>query len=289
MNRLFYGILYLISLLPLRILYVFSDVLYFALNYLIGYRRKVIYNNLKNSFPEKSEKEIKKIQKKFYKNFADYLVETLKSFSITQKELDKRHTYSNFEVFDEIKSENKDVIMMAGHVFNWEWYIGLSKILPPENTMAVYHRIRNQFWNDRVNGIRAKYGTTPLDMKNTARYMLGTKSNGDHAYLFVADQSPKKSAIHHSIKFLNQDTPVFIGFDKIAIRKSMAVVYCKTVKVKRGYYHTTFERITPDGKQFEPLEVVDKFFEKLEKTIIENPDNWLWSHKRWKWKKGIDY
>src|SRR5690625_5544695 len=132
MNRLFYGILYLLSLQSFKILYGFSDVLFFSVNYLIGYRRKVIYNNLKKSFPEKSEKEIKKIQKKFYKNFADYLVETLKSFSITQKELDKRHTYSNFEVFHEIKNENKDVIMMAGHVFNWEWYIGLSKILPPE-------------------------------------------------------------------------------------------------------------------------------------------------------------
>lgn len=289
MNRIFYGILYLFSLLPLKILYGISDVIYFALNFLIGYRRNVIFNNLKNSFPDKSEKEIRKIQREFYKNFADYLVETLKSFSITQKELNKRHTYSNFDIFHEIKNENKDVILMAGHVFNWEWFIGMAKILPQEKTMAVYHKIRNEFWNDRINAIRSKFGTTPLDMKNTARYMLGSQNKGDHAYLFVADQSPKKSAIHHSIYFLNQNTPVFIGFDKIAIKKDMAVVYCKTVKIKRGYYHTTFERILPDDNIFKPYEVVNDFFVKLEKTINEHPDNWLWSHKRWKWKKGKDY
>lgn len=289
MNRIFYGILYVISLLPLKILYGISDVVYFVLNYLIGYRRKVIFNNLKNSFPEKSDKEIKAIQKQFYKNFADYMVETLKCFSITQEELDKRHTYSNLEAFHECKKEGKDIILMAGHIFNWEWFVGLAQNLPELKTVAIYHKIRNEFWNDHINAIRGKFGTLPLDMKNTARFMMGTENIGDQSYLFVADQSPKKAVIQHSIQFLNQETPVFIGFDKIAIKRDMAVVFCKTVKIKRGYYHTTFERITPDGKQFEPLEVVDKFFEKLEKTIIENPDNWLWSHKRWKWKKGIDY
>src|SRR5690554_2760115 len=153
MNRIFYGILYIISLLPLRVLYGFSWLIYLILNYIIGYRRKVIYQNLKKSFPEKSEMEIKSIQKKFYKNFADYLVETLKSFSITQEELDKRHTYSNLEVFKECENEKKDVILMAGHIFNWEWFIGLAPNLYTEKTVAVYHKVKNNFWNDRINGI----------------------------------------------------------------------------------------------------------------------------------------
>lgn len=289
MNQIFYGILYAISLLPLGILYGFSRFLYFVLNYIVGYRRKVIFNNLKNSFPEKSDKEIKAIQKKFYKNFADYMVETLKCFSISQEELNKRHTYSNLEIFRECRKEGKDVILMAGHIFNWEWFVGLAQNLPELKTVAIYHKIRNEFWNDHINAIRGKFGTVPLDMKNTARFMMGTENIGDQSYLFVADQSPKKGNIQHSIQFLNQETPVFIGFDKIAIKRDMAVIFCKTVKLKRGYYHTTFERIMPDGKQFEPNEVVDKFFHKLEDTIKENPDNWLWSHKRWKWKKGRDY
>ena len=169
MNRIFYAILYSISLLPLRILYVFSWLIYVLLNYLIGYRRKVIFNNLKNSFPEKSNSEIKLIQKKFYKNFADYLVETLKGFSISQEELDKRHTYSNLEVFEEIKNEGKNVMMMAGHIFNWEWFIGTVKHLPTTNTVAIHHKIYNPFWNEKVNEMRSRFGTFSHDMKKTAR------------------------------------------------------------------------------------------------------------------------
>ncbi len=289
MNRIFYGILYLFSLLPFWLLYGFSWIIYVLLNYLIGYRRKVIYNNLKNSFPEKSEAEIKVIQKKFYKNFAEYMVETLKSFSISQEELNKRHTYSNLHLFQDCLDEKRDVILMAGHIFNWEWFVGLGPNFKTENTVAVYHKVRNDFWNERINQIRSQFGTIPLDMKKTARFMMNTPNTGEHAYLFVADQSPKQSAIHYDLEFLNQNTPVFIGFDRIAIKKEMAVIFCKMVKTKQGYYHTTFERMLPEGENFEPMEIVHKFFQNLEDTIRENPDNWLWSHKRWKYKKGIDY
>lgn len=289
MNKILYGILYAFSRLPWEIMYLFSTFIYFILNYIIGYRRKVIYNNLRNSFPEKSESEIKAIQRAFYRNFADYLVETLKSFSITQKDLDKRHTYSNLEVFQQCKAEGKEVILMAGHIFNWEWFIGLVKYLPTTHTFALYHKVKNDFWNEQINAVRGKFGTKPLNMKTAAKYMLSTPNDGNHTYLFVADQSPKKVAIHHSIPFLNQDTPVFVGFDKIAIKRNMAVVFCKTTKTKQGFYHTHFERILPEGDSFRPFEVVDKFFQLLEKTLQENPDNWLWSHKRWKYKKGIDY
>lgn len=289
MHRIFYGILYLLSLLPMWVLYGFSRILYVFLNYFIGYRRKVIAQNLKNSFPQKSPSEVKQIQKDFYKNFSDYLVETLKSLSISQKELDKRHTYSNLEVFDECKKEGKNVLLMAGHIFNWEWFIGLVKYLKTEKTVAIYHRIRNAFWEKQINSIRGKFGTLPLDMKDTARYMLSTPNDGEQTYLFVADQSPKRSALKESIEFLNQETPIFIGFDKIAVKKNMAVVFCKTKKIKQGHYHTEFQRIHPDNEEFQPMEVVQKFFGKLEETLLEEPSNWLWSHKRWKFKKGRDY
>lgn len=289
MNRVFYGLLYVFSLLPLRILYGISWLIYVLLNYIIGYRRKVIYTNLKNSFPEKSEKEIKSIHKKFYKNFADYLVETLKSFSISQEELNKRHTYSGLEVFEEAKREGKNVMMMAGHIFNWEWFIGTAKYLKSENTVAIYHHIYNEFWNEKIKTMRSRFGTTSLEMKKTTRFMLNQPNDGSTTYLFIADQSPKKSHIRHDLEFLNQQTPVFSAFDKIAIKLDMAVVFCKTVKIKQGQYHTSFERILPCDSEFKSFEIVHKFFKNLEETIRENPDNWLWSHKRWKYKKGIDY
>lgn len=282
MNRIFYSIIYVLSLLPLRVLYGFSGFLYFLMNYVFRYRKDVIQRNLQSSFPGKSEDEIKKIHKKFNRNLTDYIAEMLKSFSITQKELDKRHTYSNLEVFDECKAENKNVVLITGHVFNWEWFLGLVNKLPTKYTYALYHSTRNSFWDGVTSGIRSKFGTTPLNMYHAVRQMMKTENNGEHTYLFVADQSPKKAQIKYNLTFLNQETPVYTGFDKITVRKDMAVVFCKTVKQKQGYYHTSFERILPDAEKFREFEVVEKFFSKLEKQIRENPDNWLWSHKRWK-------
>ena len=286
MNTVFYFIIYQISRLPLSVLYLFSDFLYFLLYTVIGYRRNVIKTNLRNSFPEKSATEIDQIYKDFYKHFTDYLVETLKAFSVTQEELDKRHTFSSMEVFQQIKDEGKNAMMMNGHVFNWEWYINMGKYMPIENTAAVYHKVKNPFWNEKINQIRERFGTITIDMKEVLRFMMKAPNDGSYVFLFVADQSPKKSAIHFWTRFLNQDTPAFNGFDKIAIRKDMGVVYCKTVKVKRGYYHTSFERMYPeDGIQFKENEIVYQFFDKLENHIKEYPANWLWSHKRWKYKK----
>jgi len=283
MNSIFYFIIYQISRLPLSVLYKFSDFLFFLLYTVIGYRRRVIRTNLENSFPEKSQEEIKAIHKKFYANFCDYLVETLKSFSISQEELDKRFTYSNLDVFNEIKTEKRDVMMMCGHIFNWEWFIGTVKHLPTKESAAVYHKIRNPFWNDKINAMRGRFGTKALDMKDVLRFMMKAPNDGELAYLFVADQSPKQSAVHYFIDFLNQRTPVFNGFDKIARRKDMAVVFCQTEKIKRGHYHTTFIRLQPQQDKFEENEIVHQFFHHLEQTIQQHPNNWLWSHKRWKY------
>lgn len=283
MNNIFYFFIYQFSRLPLSILYILSDFLFFLLYRVIGYRRGVIKTNLKKSFPEKSDEEIKVIYKKFYANFCDYLIETLKTFSISQEELDERLTFSNLEVFEEIRSEKRSAMMMCGHNFNWEWYIGMAKYINTNSSVAVYHKIRNPFWNDKINAMRARFGTKAVDMKDVLRFMMKAPSTEDITYLFVADQSPKKSAVHYFINFLNQRTPVFNGFDKIAIRKDMAVVYCKTEKIKRGYYHTTYIRIKPEEEKFKENEIVHQFFHLLEETIKEHPDNWLWSHKRWKY------
>lgn len=210
-----------------------SDILYFLLCTVIGYRRRVIRTNLRNAFPEKSETEIAQINKDFYRYFTDYLVETLKAFSITQEELDKRHTFSNMEAFAEIKAEGKNAMMMNGHVFNWEWYINLEKHMPIENTAAVYHKVKNPFWNEKINQIRQRFGTIAIDMKDVLRFMMKAPNDGSYVYLFVADQSPKKSAVHYWTNFLNQETPAYNGFEKIAIRKQMGVVYCETKKNKK--------------------------------------------------------
>lgn len=282
MNQLVFWVVKAFSKLPFSVLYFLSDIIYIVLNYLIGYRRKVIFNNLKNSFPEKSDREIKQIQKEFYKNFADYLVETLKAFTISTEELAKRHTHSGVEIMNQIQLEKKNVFLMAGHVFNWEWFIGTALILPTTQNIAVYHRLRNAFWDEKMRELRARYRTTTIEMRRVIRVMLQTPNDGNTTYLLIADQSPKKHEIHYSLNFLHQETPVFSGFDKLLTKKDFAVVYAKTTKIKRGYYHTEFIRILPDAEHFVENEAVDKFFHLLEETIEQQPSNWLWSHKRWK-------
>ncbi|WP_395093767.1 lysophospholipid acyltransferase family protein [Vaginella massiliensis] len=282
MNQLLFFIVKSCSRLPLSVLYGFADLIYFALHYLVGYRRKVIFDNLKNSFPDKTKKKLKQIQKEFYRNFADYLVETLKAFTISPEELAKRHTHSGLEIMEQIRSENKNVLLMAGHVFNWEWFIGTALILPTPQNIAVYHRLRNAFWDKKMCELRARYRTTTVEMRSVIRHMLKTPNDGNTTYLLIADQSPKKHEIHYALHFLHQQTPVFSGFDKLLTKKDFAVVYAKTTKIKRGYYHTEFIRIPPQAERFIEREAVDKFYQLLEQTIQENPSNWLWSHKRWK-------
>lgn len=273
----------LFSQLPLGILYVFSD-LFFALNYyIIGYRRKVVYENIRNSFPEKSKEEIKKIEKQFFKNFADYIVETLKALTISENELKVRVQHINQNIFKEAKAEGKNIVLLTGHVFNWEWFTGLANMVPQENSHPVYKKVKNEFWGKEIVAIRNRFGNESVESREVMRHMLKTPNDGNSIYMFVADQSPKADAVNIGTKFLNQKTPVFIGYDKISTKMNLAFVYCEMKKVKRGFYQVNYYRIYPDGERFQELEVVKKFHILLENTINKHPDNYLWSHKRWKY------
>ncbi len=280
---IFFTILFIISKLPLKLLYIISDFFTIINYYIIGYRRKTIIQNLKNSFPEKTPIELKKVEKNFYRNFSDYLVETLKAISISRKKLQSRISYTNIEVFEQIKSQQKNVVMMLGHVFNWEWFAGSVQDVSYNYNYAVYKPIKNKFWNEKVNYIRERFGAISISANDVVMKMMRTENDAKHNFFFVADQSPKAQKIYYYTEFLNQKTPVFIGFDKVIRKKNLAVVYCEMIKLKRGYYHINFKEISPkNNNQFEEYEIVHSFFYELEKTIHNNPDNWLWSHKRWK-------
>lgn len=286
MNFLFKFLL-LFSRLPLKILYIFSDLIFMVTYYLIGYRRKVIQNNLKNSFPEKSTEELRKIEKQFYRNFCDYIVETFKSFTISSTELRVRVQHLNRDVFKEAKAEGRNVIMLSGHIFNWEWYNALALLIPQEHSIAVYRKVQNGFWEDQIKSLRNRFGNTAVEAREVIRHIFRTPNDGNSVYMFVADQTPHYSEINLGLRFLNQKTPVFIGYDKIATRMDMAFVFCEMKKVKRGFYQVNYHRIYPDGERFEPYEVVTKFHTLLENTIRKHPDNYLWSHRRWKYDHAI--
>ncbi|MET3037813.1 lysophospholipid acyltransferase family protein [Chryseobacterium sp. NRRL B-14859] len=280
-------ILFFISKLPLRVLYIFSDIIFFLNYYLVGYRKKVITQNLKNSFPDKSNEEIKKIRKKFYLNFSDYLVETIKSFSISETESRVRMQHINQELFHDAKREGKNIILLAGHVFNWEWINALARIIPQSHCHPVYRKVNSDFWENQMKKVRNKFGNEALEANAVILNIFRSKNNGDSAYMFVADQTPHFAHVTYGLEFLNQRTPVFIGYDKLATRMDLVFIYCEMKKVKRGYYQVNYHRIEPDGEKFTEYEVVRKFHKLLENTLHKHPDNYLWSHRKWKYQDSI--
>lgn len=280
-------ILYLLSKLPLKVLYVFSDIIFFLNYYVVAYRENVITQNLKNSFPEKTEKEIRQIKKKFYLNFSDYLVETVKSFTISETESRVRMQHINQQVFHDAKAEGKNVIMLAGHVFNWEWINAMARFIPQDHCHPVYRKVNNDFWENQMRKVRSRFGNEALEANEVILNIFRSKNDGNSAYMFVADQTPHFSHVTYGLEFLNQRTPAFIGYDKLATRMDLAFIYCEMKKVKRGYYQVNYHRIYPDGEKFTENEVVRKFHKLLENTLHKRPDNYLWSHRKWKYQDSI--
>lgn len=286
MNFLF-KIILLISRLPLRVLYLFSDCIFFVIYFLAGYRKKVVLENLKNSFPTKTQAELQEIRKKFYLNFSDYIVETAKSFTVSSTELRVRIQHINQDVFHTAKAENKNVILLSGHVFNWEWFNVLATIIPQENSFPVYRKVQSSFWEEKVKSIRNRFGNQAIEAKEVIRHIFRNPNDGNSVYMFVADQTPHFSEITYGLNFLNQKTPAFVGYDKLSTRMDLAFVYCDMKKVKRGFYQVNYYRIYPEGEKFVEHEVVKKFYSHLENTINKRPDNYLWSHRRWKYQHAI--
>lgn len=282
-----FKIILLFSKLPLKILYIFSDCTFFLIYHIVGYRKEVVSENLRNSFPHKTNEELKKIRKNFYLNFSDYIVETLKSFTMSSHELRVRVQHLNQAVFHEAKAEGKNVILLSGHVFNWEWFNALATIIPQENSFPVYRKVQSSFWEEKVKSIRNRFGNHAIEAKEVIRHIFRNPNDGNSVYMFVADQTPHFSEITYGLNFLNQKTPAFIGYDKLSTRMDLAFVYCDMKKVKRGFYQINYYRIYPDGEKFVEHEVVKKFHKLLENTINKRPDNYLWSHRRWKYQHAI--
>jgi len=287
LNQFLFSILLLVSRLPLRILYIFSDILFFINYYIIGYRKKEVLDNLKNSFPEKSDKEITDISKKFFSNFCDYLAEMLKAFTISNVESRVRMQHLNQEVFHEAKAEGKNVILLSGHVFNWEWFNALATIVPQKDCHPVYRKMSSKFWEQKIKLIRNRFNNKSLEANEVIKHIFRTPNDGNSIYMFVADQTPNIHSVNYGLKFLNQKTPAFVGYDKLSTRMDMVFIYCEMKKVKRGFYQVNYHRIYPEGEKFVEHEVVRKFHTLLENTINKRPDNWLWSHRRWKYKDYI--
>jgi KDO2-lipid IV(A) lauroyltransferase len=279
---LFYPLIWAFTLLPLRIQYLLSDLL-FVLNYLfIGYRRKIVYLNLRNSFPEKSKKNIKTIARKFYRHLFDQMIESIALIHMSPKRILKHMRFKNPEVIEELYRKNKGVILVSGHYGNWEWIISL-QMLVSHKTLAIYKQLNNKYFDRMYIKIRSRYGMTPVKMNSILRELINREQKNELTLTYsLGDQRPLFRHIQYWTRFLNQDTPVYLGTEKIARKKDLAVVFLKMRKIKRGIYETEFIPLIENSRETKEHEITDKYLSILEKTIIEKPEFWLWTHKRWK-------
>lgn len=283
-----YSLVLLISRLPFWVLYLVADFIYFILRFFLKYRKKVIDTNLRNSFPGISAVEIKQIRNNFYRHFADYLVELIKLFTAEHTTLNHRIEHKNLEVFEAAKMEGKNVILLTGHIFNWEWYTALRPLLPQKQCYPVYRNLQNLFWREKINQLRSRFGNEPLEAAVVIRHILRQENNGESVYMFIADQSPHQDTVDFGVQFLSQMTPAFIGYDKLAVKKDFHFIYCQTSKLGRGNYQFVYERILPEnGQNFAEYELVKKFHQKLEENILQDKANYLWSHRKWKYADRI--
>lgn len=280
----YYCLVLPISILPFRALYGISNFLYFMTYYIVGYRKTVVRRNLVNSFPNLTEKEIKHIEIGFYRHFADFLVESIKSLTISDENIRKRCAIINPELINEYYNQNKSVIVLCGHYNNWEYYaVGIAQQMNHQ-TIAAYKPLKNKFFNKILLRSRQRFGMKMYSMSELPRqYAEGIKN--PTMSIMVNDQSPGNPKTAYWNRFLNQDTGWMQGSEKIAAKYNQAVLFGCIRKKKRGFYEVTFYPITDDVSKQPNGFVLDKHAEYLEMVISENPQYWLWSHKRWKHQK----
>jgi Kdo2-lipid IVA lauroyltransferase/acyltransferase len=280
-----YGIAWVITLLPLPVLFVFSDIVFPIMYYFPGYRRKVVRTNLVNSFPEKNIKEIIKIEKAFYHHLCDLFFETFKLIHFSTQEAMDRMKMTNPDLLDRLYNEGKDVTVVLGHYGNWEWTrcMGLYTKL---QAVPIYKPLKNKHFDRFIYKIRSRYNPILAPMSDVIREVIKLRQKNIRSlFAFVTDQTPPKEDIKFWTKFLHQDTPVYLGAEKIASKYNMAVVFFNIQNVRRGYYTFTAELLFENSKGLAEHLITETHVRRLEEIIREKPEQWLWSHRRWKHKR----
>lgn len=270
-----------LSLLPLSILYLFTDFFYLLIISVVPYRKAVIEGNLKRSFPELSSKEIRSLRNKFYRHFTDLLAEGVKNLTISKSELEKRFRVRNPEIMDQLYSQNKDVLLVSGHYNNWEWLITAQNFLFKHQAYGIGMPMTSKFWDKKINQRRERFGMRVIHSKNY-KETLGQDTNAPKAVLVLSDQSPGNSRKSYWMSFLNQQTAVLFGTEMMAHELNYSVVYFSTRKIRRGYYEMELTVITEEPEKCEWGEITEGHTKLLEREIKAKPEYWLWSHKRWK-------
>lgn len=287
MKILYYILLtlwYLLSLLPLRVHYMLSDLLFLVLYRLLGYRRKVVRTNLKKAFPEKTDEELRRIERGFYHFFGDYIAESVKLMTIGKDNLRRRMVFKGTELVDEVVESGQSCAVYLGHLCNWEWVTSLPLwVTPKAQCGQIYHPIENPDFDRLFLRSRQRMGAVCIPMADTLRRIVEYKKVGQPVVIgYISDQVPFWTNIHHWVDFLHHDTPVLTGTERIARKVDHAVFFLDVRRVRRGYYEAEFKLITREPQKMGEYEITDIYYQMLEESIRRAPEFWLWSHNRWK-------
>lgn len=278
------SLFFILSLLPLRVLYVLSDMLAWFVADVVGYRRHVVRENLTSSFPSKSPQEIECIARKFYRFFTDYFVETVKLTTMSRRQMIRRMRFEGIQKVDATLRDRRDVVLYLGHYCNWEWVSSLPLHLTPDALSGqIYHPLENHAADRLFLRLRGRWGAISVRLRETIRVIARWQREGTTSIVgYIADQVPGYNGIHCWIDFLNHDTPVYSGPERIARMQHAEVYYLDISRPRRGQYIGRFIRITPDAAREPQFFVTREYFRLLQQSIRNQPQYWLWSHRRWK-------
>ena len=280
---LYYALLLPLSHLPFFVLYRVSDLFYVVMYYLVGYRKKVVRQNLQRVFSEKTLPEIIALEKKFYRHFCDLIVETVKNFSISKEEALKRMHHQGTEIFQPYAEKNQPVIIAGGHQGNWELWGVSAALVIPHKVLGIYKRISDPFLNEKMKANRGRWGTLLVPTLEVGQYFKD-HPNELNATVFAVDQSPANPQKSYWTTFLGQETACYYGVEKMSKDYNRPVIFGHIQKVKRGHYTTLYELVTENPQAEEYGQILEKINRLLERDIYQQPETWLWSHKRWKHK-----
>jgi KDO2-lipid IV(A) lauroyltransferase len=277
-----YPILWFISILPFRVLYAFSDFVYLVVYYIVQYRKKTVRENIAMALPYLSQKERLIIEKKSFVHLCDLFLEMIKTMTLSDEELNKRFTFSNIEVYQELEKQNKSIAMMMAHYASYEWAISVNSKIKFTG-YAIYKKIANPYFDKLVRDIRSRFKAHLLSTRETVPCIIKNKNNNLLSlYGFASDQSPKVSSAFHWQKFMGIEVPVHTGAEMLSKKYDMNIIFIKVKKIKRGYYQASFEILSENSREIPNYEITDKFLKLVEEQIYEAPEYYLWTHKRWK-------
>ena len=286
---LVYPFLWCISKLPWKLFYLFSDLICLIVYRILGYRKKVVTDNIRNAFPEKSEKEIASIRSKFYSHMCDMFLEMLKSITVKDAEIQKRYKFVNLQDFQKLEDANKSYMLLAGHHGNFEWANSID-LITKYTCVGVFKTIKNPRFNKLVKNIRSRFGAEVMPNKNVSKYAFSKERNPEtrnkRLYGILADQTPKNTKNNHYFTFLGREVPIFVGAEILAKKLDLNYAFLKVKKVKRGFYEVEVKIISDDIKSLPNFKAAETYISMVEEQIREQPELYLWTHKRWKHAKN---